>query len=658
MQITQHIKLNIYQRSDYTYLDAKQADDNSRFLNVQFTDGDNDIFVTSGVTVTLRCQKPDGTAVYNNGTRESDGTVTVELTDQVLAVPGVVYADISTSRNGEILSSATFVIRVIPVPTGTQIVSTNEFLQLTELIEELEQLDVVQLQQDIDGLAESMASEYSSSSTYALGDYVIYDDYLYRCTTAITTAEAWNVNHWTQISLSSEINGRTMVLRGLVTALGYTSLEECSKSGAYWFNGSQASTITDLPTDFPENNGGLCLTYNLGNTYIWQMLYATRYVWVRYGLTGDWQKVGDFYDLYRIENNTIREQLSISTLGYSSLGQCEATGFYRFTTSDAEILTDLPEGWVGGGLAITWKTGTVIYQELIASNGLRFIRYGLNGIWRNMQHLIKAEYVAGSGADSSTERLLIDIPFSQTRRIRYELGHCIDDSANANVWRIMYIYLIEATPRQLNIEGEFECAVHLKDRSDFSGGIVHGDEIDQNVSVLADGVLINIAECTGYYDEIRIVKSSNLYDPSNPSVAIAEHGSEYIFSFDGLRLKQTIKWLVAEDLTNCYMCMYPVIKAYSDYYYSDIDYAVKHNEGSSYQIQLPDCKMVTEFNPTYKTMSAIQLIDYPEGLTGGDRALIMDNGGRNYHKVYFVVCSSGTSTIGEIWKSDVMYIIK
>ena len=163
MQIIQHIKLNIYQRSDYTYLDAKQADDNSRFLNVQFTDGENDIFVTAGVTVTLRCQKPDGTAVYNNGTRESDGTVTVELTDQVLAVPGIVYADISTSRNGEILSSATFIIRVIPVPTGTQIVSTNEFLQLTELIEELEQLDVVQLQQDIDGLADSIALEYSSS---------------------------------------------------------------------------------------------------------------------------------------------------------------------------------------------------------------------------------------------------------------------------------------------------------------------------------------------------------------------------------------------------------------------------------------------------------------------------------------------------------------
>lgn len=40
---------------------------------------------------------------------------------------------------------------------------------------------------------------YSSSSTYALGDKVRYGKKLYKCTTAITTAEAWTAAHWTQI---------------------------------------------------------------------------------------------------------------------------------------------------------------------------------------------------------------------------------------------------------------------------------------------------------------------------------------------------------------------------------------------------------------------------------------------------------------------------
>lgn len=42
---------------------------------------------------------------------------------------------------------------------------------------------------------------YSSSSTYAVGDLVVYDNAIYECTTAITTAEAWNSAHWTLVPI-------------------------------------------------------------------------------------------------------------------------------------------------------------------------------------------------------------------------------------------------------------------------------------------------------------------------------------------------------------------------------------------------------------------------------------------------------------------------
>lgn len=50
---------------------------------------------------------------------------------------------------------------------------------------------------------------YSSSSTYAVGDYCIYENTLYKCTTAIATAEAWNSGHWTAVSVADEIKELT-----------------------------------------------------------------------------------------------------------------------------------------------------------------------------------------------------------------------------------------------------------------------------------------------------------------------------------------------------------------------------------------------------------------------------------------------------------------
>lgn len=55
------------------------------------------------------------------------------------------------------------------------------------------------------GGSENIAAEYSASATYAVGDYCIYDGQLYRCTTAITTAEAWTAAHWTMVTVGGEL---------------------------------------------------------------------------------------------------------------------------------------------------------------------------------------------------------------------------------------------------------------------------------------------------------------------------------------------------------------------------------------------------------------------------------------------------------------------
>lgn len=42
---------------------------------------------------------------------------------------------------------------------------------------------------------------YSSTSTYALGDLVVYNNMIYECTTAITSSETWNQEHWTLVPI-------------------------------------------------------------------------------------------------------------------------------------------------------------------------------------------------------------------------------------------------------------------------------------------------------------------------------------------------------------------------------------------------------------------------------------------------------------------------
>ena len=54
-------------------------------------------------------------------------------------------------------------------------------------------------------LALAAAAPYSETQTYALGTYCTKDAKLYRCTTAITTTEAWTAAHWTETSMGAEL---------------------------------------------------------------------------------------------------------------------------------------------------------------------------------------------------------------------------------------------------------------------------------------------------------------------------------------------------------------------------------------------------------------------------------------------------------------------
>lgn len=65
----------------------------------------------------------------------------------------------------------------------------------------------------------AMAPTYSTSATYSVGDYVNYDNAIYRCTTAITTAEPWTAGNWTAVILGEDLEDQISNLKESLTTI-------------------------------------------------------------------------------------------------------------------------------------------------------------------------------------------------------------------------------------------------------------------------------------------------------------------------------------------------------------------------------------------------------------------------------------------------------
>lgn len=130
----QPIDLHVDKENLFQTVFAKQGDYHSRFVRVTMYEKDVKIVPEAGASANIRALKPDGTGIFNPCVINEDGTITAELTDQMLAVEGTVTGDIMLiGAENEILSAASFQVRVAPIPAGEVIESSNEFLVLIKL---------------------------------------------------------------------------------------------------------------------------------------------------------------------------------------------------------------------------------------------------------------------------------------------------------------------------------------------------------------------------------------------------------------------------------------------------------------------------------------------------------------------------------------------
>lgn len=136
MKCEQVLHLDVTNVNTYQYVYAKQGDKNSRVLKVLLFNQGARVLPAVTDQITLRCIKPDQKSCMITGSVDDTGIISVELTDQCLAVPGSVRADITVQNGESVISSVTFFIQVSPMPLNSnQATSTNEFLSLIETLE-------------------------------------------------------------------------------------------------------------------------------------------------------------------------------------------------------------------------------------------------------------------------------------------------------------------------------------------------------------------------------------------------------------------------------------------------------------------------------------------------------------------------------------------
>jgi hypothetical protein len=139
------------------------------------------LVIANSTSTALYIKATDLVDVYTGGT-SADGTISISASNVITFTLSATHI---TS-----LGKADTSLQPISSATEDNIVTFNANGGIKD--------SGVSINDVTQGLEEVIAPAFSTSATYALGDYVMYNSKLYECTTAVTTAGAWNPANWTE----------------------------------------------------------------------------------------------------------------------------------------------------------------------------------------------------------------------------------------------------------------------------------------------------------------------------------------------------------------------------------------------------------------------------------------------------------------------------
>lgn len=162
MSLLSTTQINVdFSTQNYVTLNAKQYDRSSRFILVTcYNNGQRISLKSAEHHVYVRYRKPDNLGVFNTCEITPEGKILIDLTEQMLATPGIAYADLiiyevlglavevtETESNVEIadiddnaiLTTMTFVVNIHEVAfDNKEIESSYEFNALNDLVTKAE----------------------------------------------------------------------------------------------------------------------------------------------------------------------------------------------------------------------------------------------------------------------------------------------------------------------------------------------------------------------------------------------------------------------------------------------------------------------------------------------------------------------------------------
>lgn len=102
-----------------------------------------------------------------------------------------------------------------------------------------------------------VAEEFSTSATYNLGDYCIYDNLLYVCIVPISTAGSWTGNtNWLQVLLADEVSEKTEI-QTITLAQWEALTPEQKASGDYVISDATFSPLSASLMPYDNTTSGL-----------------------------------------------------------------------------------------------------------------------------------------------------------------------------------------------------------------------------------------------------------------------------------------------------------------------------------------------------------------------------------------------------------------
>ena len=185
---------------DYLGGSAFYAEDGGHTFQISGAESDGSAVALSG-TVAGVFLRPDNTDVAITGSA-SGGVVSVTLPANCYDVPGRFGLTIFLTADDQKTAIYAAVGNVARTSSGA--VAPQTTADVVDLINRISAA-VATIPQSWTGLMADIAPTYSASAVYPAGAYVYYNGDLYRCTTAITTAETWTPAHWTTANLGTDL---------------------------------------------------------------------------------------------------------------------------------------------------------------------------------------------------------------------------------------------------------------------------------------------------------------------------------------------------------------------------------------------------------------------------------------------------------------------